>query len=80
MKITVELDLSELEMKIIGQTSIERVMNTAADCGAMVAGAMQRDAELGNICMENVDDTKPLATKIWNDVRNAIWKAHENRG
>lgn len=78
MKITVELELSELEMRIIGQTSIERVMNTANECGAMVAGSMQRDAELGSICMENVDDTKAINTKIWNDVRNAIWKAHEN--
>lgn len=62
-KITVTLELTTDEIKLLCENSLERVLNTAEDvCDANLA---RRDHEDAWICREDLALLKSLASHIW---------------
>lgn len=77
MKLVLEIELTEREATYIRQCSIERVMNSALDGNAFLdtleKGVPPHIADKA-ACWQDIEDSKPIATKMWNAVREAIFK------
>jgi hypothetical protein len=72
-KISVELDLSVFEQIRICRNSLERVLNNAVRVGEAAQDKLSgSDSEFGSTLWQDAEELKPVATKIWNAVQDAI--------
>ena len=76
MKITLTISLSDAEQHLIGSNSIERIFNNAIRVGSAVEShpnpSLSEDA---STLWQDCEELKPITTKLWNEVRNAIFLA-----
>ena len=66
------MQLTEQEKRYIEECSIERILNTAITM-AKACRNHERLAEDAGVNLQDLQDVKALATKIWNDTRNRIF-------
>lgn len=69
MKITIEIELDEREEAYIRTCSLERVMNNAL----WIAQRVRSDDERVQCALDDIPDAMPIASKLWNAARNAIF-------
>ncbi len=63
MKLTIEVDVTEVERKMLAQNSLERVLNTALSIHADL-DAFNKHQD-GSINVEDLETLGPLASRIW---------------
>jgi hypothetical protein len=75
MKLIIEMELTEQEANYILSCSIERVMNNAINIGSKGEKELklERDRENASVLWQDCEDAKPVTTKMWNTVRNAVF-------
>jgi hypothetical protein len=76
MKVTIELELSAKDIKLIRINSIERVMNNAIAVGLVGEQQLksQGDKECASTLWQDCEDLKSTVDKLWNSVRNQTWR------
>lgn len=72
---TLTMTLSKEEYTKVLQNSIERVMNTAIELGGAAENGETNEhlKELGSTSWQDCEELKSTNTKLWNEVRNAIF-------
>jgi hypothetical protein len=86
MTITLTLTLTPKEVNDITENSMERVMNTAIEVGGWAESAARnpevnsRMSELGSTSWQDCEDLKWTVNKLWNQTRDAIFKASLEEG
>jgi hypothetical protein len=82
MKIIIEIELNELEVKRIQTNSIERVMNNAIRIGRVGSDQLTKsgDREDASILSEDCEDLKWTVVQLWNAARNEIFKVLRKEG
>jgi hypothetical protein len=77
-KILIEIDLDKTEMAQICQNSIERLMNNAITVGEFIqshtAATHPQMSDRGSTLWQDCEELKALNTKLWDVVRNEIFK------
>lgn len=67
MRIRLDIELTSREELLICETSLERVLNNA------LYVAKRSRGERAEIAQIDIPDMTPLASRLWNEVRNAIF-------
>ena len=89
MKIKLELELTDAEVRMIGSMSLERVLNNAIHVGGEAQACADSNepatgreverwkdlAERGSTLWQDCEELKPVTMKIWNAVHNAMFEA-----
>jgi len=78
MKVELKCELTKREQIMICTNSIERVFNTSIYILSTneVSGALMRSdhlSELLGISLSDMEDLKPMVTRLWDSLRNAIY-------
>tara|TARA_R100000951_G_C2543512_1_gene150135 strand:+ start:64 stop:291 length:228 start_codon:yes stop_codon:yes gene_type:complete len=73
MNITIDIELSKVDLINLRQCSIERVMNNGIKCGEELSHRNDGFGDDGSILMQDCEEHKALVTKIWNTLREATW-------
>lgn len=76
LKLYVKVELTEDQAQQISSNSIERVINNSINMAYFVEDAQHAEEHLkedASICQQDWEDLKPIATQIWNAVRNEIF-------
>lgn len=76
MKVTITLELSEVDQIHIRQNSIERVMNNAIFVGGKVERVKDESlAERASTLWQDCEELKSVTSRLWNAAREAIYTA-----
>lgn len=80
--ITLTITLTPKEINDITENSMERVMNNAIDVGGYVERESKSDgyAERGSTLWQDCEDLKWTVNKLWNQTRDAIFRAAQKEG
>lgn len=75
MKLTIEIELTDQEIRMLQDNSIERVHQTATN--ALGHGKFETFETRGDAwsAYHDLKDFGPLASKLWNSARNAAYIA-----
>ena len=74
MKLMVEVELSEREMLRLSTNSIERVFNHSYRCiENWVAGDRPSPDTEPDVALADIEELKPIATRLWLAAHNAIF-------
>lgn len=81
MKIIIVVDLTETEGKCLAENSIERVFNTSIRMAeACRDGKRSRSViEDAGLNVEDLQDSKPIVTALWNSARDAWFRRSEEK-
>lgn len=71
MKVVLELELSDTEVLVFRQNSIERVFHNAIWVGQRFE--QQDPTERASILWQDCEELKPIVTHLWNSIRNATF-------
>lgn len=73
MKVQIELELTERELRLLLQNSLERVMNNAIYVGTTVEDHTKGHiSERASTLWQDCEELKPLTVKLWCTAQEAV--------